>query len=155
MLSLKTPLYLIITHKFLGPPVERGAKAEIIRCLFNATRLATIARKNVTKDMGNDKYLDTLLAAFPQQSKAQKRQPKRAGEHTKMQPLLDTLSERELEVLQLLVHGASNQEIAQQLVIAIDTVKRHVSHIFSKLDVQNRVQALIRAKELGLLDKDF
>jgi len=47
------------------------------------------------------------------------------------------LSERELEVLQLLARGASNQEIAQELVIVVDTVKRHISHIFSKLGVQN------------------
>jgi LuxR family maltose regulon positive regulatory protein len=69
-------------------------------------------------------------------------------------PLVDPLSERELEVLQLLVQGASNQKIAQELAIAIDTVKRHVSHIFSKLDVQNRIQAARRAEELGLLGKE-
>ena len=46
---------LIITHKFLEPPVERVAKAEIIRFLFNTTWLVTIARKSVPKDMGNDK----------------------------------------------------------------------------------------------------
>ena len=64
------------------------------------------------------------------------------------------MSERELEVLQLLAQGVSNQEIAQELVIALDTVKRHVSHIFSKLGVQNRVQAVRQARELGLLDKE-
>ena len=77
----------------------------------------------------------------------------RAGEHTKAQPLPEPLSERELQVLQLLAHGASNQEIAQELVIVIDTVKRHVSHIFSKLGVQNRVQAVRQARELGLLSE--
>jgi len=46
---------LIITHKFLELPVERDAKAEIMSCLFNATWLVTMARKNVPKDMGNDK----------------------------------------------------------------------------------------------------
>jgi len=49
---------LIITHKFLEPPVERVAKAEIMHCPFNATWLVTIARKNVPKDMGNDKFKD-------------------------------------------------------------------------------------------------
>jgi LuxR family maltose regulon positive regulatory protein len=66
---------------------------------------------------------------------------------------LESLSERELQVLQLLAQGASNQEIAQELVIAIDTVKRHVSHIFAKLDVSNRVQAVRQAQEFGLLDQ--
>ena len=46
---------LIITHKFLEPPVERIAKAEIICCLFNTTWLVTMARKSVPKDVGNDK----------------------------------------------------------------------------------------------------
>ncbi|HEY4035272.1 MAG TPA: LuxR C-terminal-related transcriptional regulator [Ktedonobacteraceae bacterium] len=49
--------------------------------------------------------------------------------------------------------GASNQVIAQKLVIAIDTVKRHVSHIFSKLGVQNRVQAVRQVQELSLLSE--
>jgi len=99
-------------------------------------------------------YLDTLLLAFPQQNKAQKRQSKPARESPTTQSLLNALSEREREVLQLLAHGASNQEIAQELVIAIDTVKRHVSHIFSKLDVNNRVQAAKQARELRLFAEE-
>ena len=67
------------------------------------------------------------------------------------QPLIEPLSERELEVLQLLAQGDSNQEIADQLVIAVVTVKRHVTHIFEKLGVNNRVQAVARARALGLL----
>ena len=53
-----TPIFvLIITHKFLEPPAERIAKAEIIRGLFNTTWLVTMARKSVPKDVGNDKTL--------------------------------------------------------------------------------------------------
>src|SRR5947209_1671371 len=92
-------------------------------------------------------YLDTLLAAFQQESKAHIA----AGESTETYQLPEPLSQRELEVLQLLARGESNQEIGQELVITIDTVKRHVSHIFSKLGVQNRVQAVRQARELGLL----
>jgi len=80
-------------------------------------------------------YVDTLLAAFPRQSKG----------------LVKPLSKREQEVLQLLAHGTSNEEIAQELLIVVDTVKRHISRIFSKLGVQNREQAVKRAKTLGLL----
>jgi LuxR family maltose regulon positive regulatory protein len=61
------------------------------------------------------------------------------------------LSERELEVVQLMAAGASNEEIAEHLVIATGTVKRHVSNILSKLAVSNRTQAGARARELGLL----
>jgi LuxR family maltose regulon positive regulatory protein len=65
--------------------------------------------------------------------------------------LVEPLTERELEVLRLLAAGAPNRGIAQQLVVSLDTVKRHVSHLFSKLEVANRTQAVARARELGLL----
>ena len=61
------------------------------------------------------------------------------------------LTERELEVLRLLAAGRSNQAIAGELVVAIGTVKRHVSNIMDKLQVHSRLQALVRARELGLL----
>ena len=102
---------------------------------------------------GPTPYLDRVLAAFAQQSQTHECQPKQQKEHTRAQPLLDPLSQRELQVLQLIAQGASNQEIAQELVITYDTVKRHVSHIFSKLGVNNRVQAVRQARALGLLDE--
>jgi len=67
------------------------------------------------------------------------------------QGLLDPLSERELEVLALFAAGLSNQEIADRLIISLGTVKAHSSHIYQKLDVSNRAQAIIRAGELNLL----
>jgi LuxR family maltose regulon positive regulatory protein len=70
---------------------------------------------------------------------------------TAPQPLIEPLSERELEVLRRVAAGYSNQEIAQDLVIAVSTVKRHLSNIYGKLGVGNRTQAVARARELGLL----
>jgi LuxR family maltose regulon positive regulatory protein len=60
------------------------------------------------------------------------------------------LSERELEVLRLMEQGASNQEIAENLLLALSTVKSHVGTILSKLGVSNRTQAVKRARTLGL-----
>ncbi len=65
--------------------------------------------------------------------------------------LIDPLSERELEVLQLFADGLSNQEIAEKLIISLGTVKAHSSNIYRKLDVRNRAQAVIAAREMKLL----
>jgi len=68
-----------------------------------------------------------------------------------IQPLLEPLSERELQVLQLVAAGKSNQEIAEALVIALGTVKRHIYNIYGKLNVGSRTQCTARAQELRLL----
>jgi DNA-binding NarL/FixJ family response regulator len=61
------------------------------------------------------------------------------------------LSQRELEVLQLLTQGLTNREIAQRLYLSVSTVKIHVEHILAKLRASDRTQAAVRAIELGLL----
>ncbi len=65
--------------------------------------------------------------------------------------MIEPLSERELEVLRLVAQGLTNSEISQRLVLALSTVKGHNLRIFSKLQVQNRSEAVKRARELGLL----
>ena len=65
--------------------------------------------------------------------------------------LVDLLTARELEVLDLLAMGKPNQAIAAELVISLDTVKSHVAHIMAKLEVANRTQAVARTRQLGLL----
>lgn len=67
------------------------------------------------------------------------------------EPLLEPLSMREIEILKLVATGASNKEIAENLVIAEGTVKNHLTSIFGKLDVKDRMQAVIRANDLGIL----
>ncbi|MCC7410932.1 MAG: winged helix-turn-helix transcriptional regulator [Gammaproteobacteria bacterium] len=66
--------------------------------------------------------------------------------------LVETLSEREREVLQAIANGASNQSIAAQLGISDNTVKWHVKNIFGKLAVPNRTAAARAARSLGLID---
>ena len=60
------------------------------------------------------------------------------------------LTERESEILALIAQGHTNQEIAEQLVLSLKTVRNHVSNIFSKLQVADRAQAIIRARDAGL-----
>ena len=94
-------------------------------------------------------YLQMLLATFPE--KETTRPADKEENPQRSQLLVDPLSERELEVLHLIATGASNEEIAEKLVIAISTVKRHVSNILGKLAVSNRIQAVARAQAIGLL----
>jgi len=67
------------------------------------------------------------------------------------QPLIEPLSERELEVLRLIAQGLSNQEITQKLFVALSTVKGHNLRIFAKLQAKSRTEAVAHARELGLL----
>ena len=93
-------------------------------------------------------YLARLVEAFEQAGQVGAARPRRGGV---LPGLVVPLTTRELEVLQLLAAGKSNPAIAQELVITLDTVKRHVTHILDKLGAANRTQAVIRAQELGLL----
>ena len=61
------------------------------------------------------------------------------------------LSKREYEILELMAHGFSNQEIADKIFVSISTVKTHISNIFIKLDATRRTQAVKKAKELNLI----
>jgi DNA-binding NarL/FixJ family response regulator len=60
------------------------------------------------------------------------------------------LTEREAEILALIARGRTNEEMAGQLVLSLKTVRNHVSNIFSKLQVADRAQAIIRARDAGL-----
>jgi LuxR family maltose regulon positive regulatory protein len=89
-------------------------------------------------------YAGRLLAAFPEPSGAESAdQPQ--------QPLIEPLSDRELEVLASIAEGLTNQETAQRLYISERTVKWHASNIYGKLQVGNRTEAVARARSLGIL----
>jgi LuxR family maltose regulon positive regulatory protein len=91
-------------------------------------------------------YVDKLLAAFAQPAVM----PQLKIENPKSK-LPEPLSQRELEVLQLIAQGLSNHEIGERLFLALDTVKGHNRNIYSKLQVQRRTEAIARARELDLL----
>lgn len=65
--------------------------------------------------------------------------------------MYEALSKREMEVLHCIARGMSNQEIAQAIAITVGTVKRHTNNIYSKLNVRNRLQALVYAQAHNIL----
>jgi len=92
-------------------------------------------------------YVERVLDFFPQQPE-DKLQSKIANQKSK---IIEPLTERELEILHFIAEGHSNAEISQRLYLALSTVKGHNLRIFNKLQVQNRTEAVARARELGLL----
>jgi len=93
-------------------------------------------------------YAGQLLAAFEGEVVFQN--PPKGLSQPQLE-LVEPLSERELEVLKLIAEGLSNREIAEQLVISLSTVKSHTHHIFNRLNVNNRTQAVALARSLGLI----
>ncbi len=98
-------------------------------------------------------YVSKLLSAFGAEAQRRRGAEERSPQHLDAPaPLLvEPLSERELEVLELIAAGLSNREIADRLVVAVSTVKTHINNIYRKLDVFKRTQAVARARELNLL----
>jgi LuxR family maltose regulon positive regulatory protein len=107
--------------------------------------MAKLLSKRATQGVMPD-YIGKLLAAF-EAERVEFSQLTASSE----QPLVEPLSQRELEVLKLIAQGLSNQEISERLFIALITVKGHNQRIFGKLQVQRRTEAVARARELGLL----
>jgi LuxR family transcriptional regulator, maltose regulon positive regulatory protein len=94
-------------------------------------------------------YLDRLGRAF--QPGRPRLAPRTTRDSAAVTGPVEPLSGRELQVLGLLAAGRSNQQIADELVVVLDTVKKHVGHILDKLGAANRTQAVARARALGLL----
>jgi LuxR family maltose regulon positive regulatory protein len=130
--SLEYALSLAEQEGFVRIFVEHGARMEDL--------LRHLASRRIAVD-----YVHKLLTEFKTEALALHKK------RTISSPLFEALSERELEVLRLIAAGLSNKEIAQELVVAISTVKTHINHIYRKLDVSSRTQAMVRAQELNLL----
>jgi LuxR family transcriptional regulator, maltose regulon positive regulatory protein len=144
--ALAEALGLAAPEGYLRVFVDEGAPmATLLGRLVAAQRAGRIAAvRGVPPD-----YLDRLADAFARDGTPID-QPR--GRIAAVPPgLVAPLSARELEVLGLLAAGRSNQAIAEELVVTLDTVKRHVTHILDKLGAANRTQAVTRARALGLL----
>ena len=100
-------------------------------------------------------YIERLLHAMPRTGGSGLRTELAGATDSVLSPqssiLVEPLSARERDVLRLLANGMDNAQIAHALSIAISTVKAHINHIFGKLGVHNRLEAVLRAQELDLL----
>ncbi|MEK4629347.1 MAG: response regulator transcription factor [Solibacillus sp.] len=120
----------------LYPALEAGAVSYILKT-SNAKQIADAIRKTMAGETVLEPEATTkVMARMRGTSPA----------------LHDHLTEREMEVLQCMSRGMANQEIAEELFIALKTVKTHVSNILSKLEVQDRTQAVVYAFQNGLVD---
>jgi len=109
--------------------------------------MARLLSEAVTRGIRPD-YAGKLLATFPDLEAYPAAKPEIQNLQSQ---LVEPLTDRELEVLELIGQGYSNQQISQMLVISLNTVKKHASGIYGKLGVHSRTQAVARAQELGLL----
>ena len=115
-----------------------------IHLVLGTQPLSFVEQLNFWSKIGN---AGSLLAAY--RSDAAEDSPDNSRRPA--QPLLNPLSERELEVLRLIANGLSNQEIMQKLIVEKNTLKTHIRHLYRKLNTRSRTQAIIRARELNLL----
>jgi LuxR family maltose regulon positive regulatory protein len=109
--------------------------------------MAELLRSALARQIMPD-YVSGLLAAF---GTTTGRDGSIQFSGPRVKPTIEPVTGRELEVLRLLAAGASNKQIAEELVLVTGTVKAHLLNIYRKLDVHNRTQAVARARELNLL----
>lgn len=136
-------LMLAKPERYVRTFVDEGEPARTLLAKFTSTPNQNDARADV----------DGLLSAFGVFNASMGNASRSVVEDapSKTQDLAEPLSERELEVLQLIAQGLSNQEIAGKLFVAQSTVKKHINSIFGKLNARHRTQAVAYARELGLV----
>jgi DNA-binding NarL/FixJ family response regulator len=123
--------------------------------VFEALRAGAVGY--LLKDTPSDKLFEAIRAAARGESFLQPSiAAKVVAEFSRMAapkpaPLIEPLSEREIEIVKMLAAGASNKEIGAALFITEGTVKNHITSILSKLGVRDRTQAALKAKEMGFL----
>ncbi len=134
----------------LGDALALAEPGGIIRSFVDegapiARLLALAAARGLAPD-----YIARLLSAFDAETQHSEAPTPRPGAMS-AQPLIEPLSQRELEILDLIAQGLSNHEISVRLFLALDTVKGHNRRIFGKLQVQRRTEAVAKARALNLL----
>jgi LuxR family maltose regulon positive regulatory protein len=137
--TLTRALALAEPEGYVRTFVDEGPK---IATLLSEMLQAHQGRHQERPDRPSAHYIRKLLAALELAA---------SGVTWPSAELPEPLSERELEVLQLIEAGKSNRRIAKEMFVSLGTVKTHIKHIYRKIDAHSRTQALVRARELNLL----
>jgi LuxR family maltose regulon positive regulatory protein len=146
------------THDFLGDSqataqilshaLSLGAQSGYIRLFADeGRRLLEVLEKHAQQVSAPKSYTKKIMDLLRQESSLDKPQSKVSRDE-----YLSPLTRRELDILSLLALGKSNQEIASERVLTLNTVKKHVANILSKLGVDNRTQAVMAARKAGWID---
>lgn len=143
------PKVLVLTTYDADEYVFEAMKAGASGFLLKDVRKGQLVRA-VHQVAAGDSLLDPVITR-----RLIERFLKRSPAGSDRQPLLQQLSARETEVLRLVAAGLSNSEIANQLVLGEATVKTHVARILAKLDLRDRVQAVVLAYESGLIQPGY
>ncbi len=149
--ALASALVLAEPEGYVRTFLDEG---EPLRSLLSDLRSRLAGRPGATDAPDPDRllaYISNLLAAFAASEAGTLPVPSADQARRTGPPLVEPLSERELEVLHLVAAGLTNQAIADKLFIAVSTVKSHTNSIYGKLGVRNRTQAIAQARAQGLL----
>lgn len=140
----------VIRREF--PEVEVIALTSVLedKAVVDAVRAGAIGY--LLKDTEADELIRSIKAAAAGQVQLSPQAAERLMREVRAPDSLETLTERETEILRLIATGLSNKEIAEELVIGEKTVKTHVSNVLAKLNVRSRTQAALYAASIGLVE---
>ena len=152
--SPTTSVLVVTTYDnpdYLFEAVEAGAAGYVLKDAPKSQLLNAVRRTLGGESPLNQELAMQLISRFTRESSQTATPPAAPRRGGASAPVAEALTPRELEVLQLLAQGKSNPQIAQELVISRLTAKTHVERIIRKLGVSDRIQAALRAIELGLV----
>jgi DNA-binding NarL/FixJ family response regulator len=140
-------LALSVHHPANEPPTRRRAEQLLVR----AKALLSANVYDAARVRGEEVGMDDMAQSILEQLRLMKDYPKPHLQYSANQLLVDPLTPRELEILYHMGAGLTSREIADQLIIGVSTVKKHITHIYNKLDASDRIKAINRARALELL----
>ena len=146
-----TSVLILTTYEnpdYLFEAIKSGAVGYVLKDATKAEILGAVRGVLSGEAPLNQNLSLQLLQRLILEHRQEPRPPLR--DEKEQEKIRESLTARELEILELLIQGQSNQEIARHLTVSLSTVKTHIQHIIAKLEVSDRTQAAVRAIRLGL-----